>query len=147
MMSDDNLRALIRLIPPARSLKQDLEKSLHLETWPSTGDMAVRMFQGLHRSAAALTDDVYVQSLELTASEGASDKEKVAMATLAAGQLLAYLEGETGLAGYGGGDISIQTAPKINIGGPVSTTSRLMDRMLGGKGDTGDDDAKEEVGD
>jgi len=146
-MSDDNLRALIRLIPPARSLKQDLEKSLHLETWPSTGDMAVRMFQGLHRSVAALTDDAYVQSLELAAPAGATDKEKVAMASLAAGQLLAYLEGETGLAGYGGsgGDTKIQTAPNITIGGPLNTTPRLMDRMLGGEGDTEDDE--EEDGD
>ena len=49
--------------------------------------------------------------------------------SLAAGQLLAYLEGETGLAGYsgGGGHTSIQTAPKITIGGPLNTTQKLMD--------------------
>lgn len=145
-MSDDRLRDLIRLIPPARSLKQDLEKSLHLETWPGTGDMAVRMFQGLHQSVAALTDNAYVQSLELAAPTEAGDKEKVAMATLAASQLLAYLVGETGLAGDsgGGGHTEIQTAPKITIGGPLTTTPRLMDRMLGGEGDAGDDDSEEE---
>jgi len=147
-MSDDNLRALIRLIPPARSLRQDLEKSLHLETWPGTGDMAIRMFQGLHGSVAALTDSPYVQSLELAVPTGPGDKERVALAALAAGQLLAYLEGETGLVGQGGagGETSIQTAPKITIGGPLTTTPKLMDRMLGGEGN-GQDDDEEEGGD
>jgi len=143
-MSDDSLRGLIRLIPPARSLKQDLEKSLHLETWPGTGDMAIRMFQGLHGSVAALTNNPFVQSLELAAPTGAGDKEKVAMASLAAGQLLAYLEGEMGIVASGGGGQSFQTAPKITIGGPLTTTPRLMDRMLGGEGDVGDDEEEEE---
>lgn len=142
-MKDDTLRALIRLMPPARALKEDLEKSLHLETWPGTGDAAVRMVQGLQRSTAALTDDAYVQSLEIAPAAGALDKEKVATAALAAGQLLAFLEGQTGLAGFGGGGnkSTIQTAPNINIGGSrIATTAGVMKRLLG------DTEAQDEEG-
>lgn len=145
-MKDEGLRALIRLLPAARALKEDLEKSLHLDTWAGTGDTALRMFQGLQKSVAALSDDVYVQCLEPDLAKEASDKEKVATVALAAGQLLAYLEGQTGLGGFkGGGETHIQTAPTINMGGSkITTTPEIMERMLGRKGAAGDDAEEEE---
>ncbi len=115
---DDTLRALIRLIPPARALKEDLGKSIHLELYSGTGDMAVKSFQGLHASVARLTDDPYVEALSLSVPENATDKEKVSLALLAAGQLTAYLEGQTGLVGMGGGgDVEYYTAPFAKMDG------------------------------
>lgn len=111
---DERLRALIRLIPPARALRDDLEKSIHLELYHGTGDLAVKSFQGLHTSIAKITDDPYVATLSLDVPKDATDKEKVSLARLAASQLSTYLEGQTGLVGLGGGgNTQIQTAPTI----------------------------------
>lgn len=148
-MSDDtNLRALIRLIPPAKALKDDLEKNLHLEMFTGTGNMAVRTFRGLQKSVAALAPDPYVESLDLEVSETASDKEKVAMAMLAAGQLLAYLEGQTGVPASGGAGTHIQTAPNINIGGNIRVTPEILKKIMGDKDVSGQKDGeKDEDGD
>src|SRR5262249_25482353 len=131
--SDDTLRALIRLIPPARALKEDLEKSIHLEIYAGTGDLAIKSFNGLQASAAAITNDPFVATLTLTAPETAGDKEKVSLALLAAGQLAAYLEGQTGLVSLGGssGGANYQTAPSVHINGingvPAETINKVMD--------------------
>jgi hypothetical protein len=133
MASDDMLRALIRLIPPVRALKEDLEKSLHLEHFAGTGDLAVRSFNGLQASVAAVANDPYVATLNLSTAENATDKEKVSLALLGAGQLAAFLEGQTGLVGLGGNGSNIhqQYAPSVNIqnidGVPAETVEKAMD--------------------
>ena len=115
--SDGTLRALIRLIPPARALKEDLEKSLNLELHEGSGDLAVRSLNGLQASVLRITSDPYIETLALDPTEEADDKQKVSQALLAAGQLVAYLEGQTGLVGPGGrsGNYHVQTAPIANI--------------------------------
>jgi hypothetical protein len=127
---DDALRALIRLIPPARALKEDLERSIHLEIYAGTGDLAIKSLNGLRASVAAITDDPYLATLALSAPEQAGDKEKVSLALLAAGQLAAYLEGQTGLVSLGGGGaISYRTAPEIRIC-DNTVPSQTIDKML-----------------
>lgn len=140
--SDDTLRALIRLLPPAKALKEDLEKSIHLDLYSGTGDMAVRSFQGLQESVARLTNDPYVASLALNVAPGEGDREKVSVALLAAGQLAAYLEGQTGLVNIGGGrggNLSIQTAPMMthvsNVG--QQTVERIFGKEQSGQGEEG----------
>jgi len=109
---------LIRLIPPARALKEDLERSIHLEIYAGTGDLAIKSLNGLLASAATIANDPYLATLTLTAPEPAGDKEKVSLALLAAGQLAAYLEGQTGLVSLGSGKgNSYVTAPQISING------------------------------
>lgn len=128
-MHDDTLRARIRLIPPARALKEELEKSIHLELYSGAGDLAVKSFEGLRASVAKITDDPYVESLSLNVPENATDKEKVSLALLAASQPSAYLEGQTGLVGMGGGShIEIQTAPYIQ--GVAGVKSEVIEKML-----------------
>jgi hypothetical protein len=137
-ITDDTLRSLIRLIPPARALKEELEKSLTMETFMGTGDIAVRSFQGLQASVASITNDPYVSSLTIVVQEGANDMEKVSQVNLAAGQLLAYLEGQTGLSGvgsYGGGGrgqghITIQKAPTINLSDIRGVDSESLAKMV-----------------
>lgn len=92
----DTLRALIRLIPPARTLRDDLEKSIHLEHYDGTGDVAVRSFRTLQRSVSQVIDDPYVAALCAELPDDATDKEKVWEAFLAAGQLLEYLGARAG---------------------------------------------------
>jgi hypothetical protein len=137
---EDRIRALIRLIPPVRALKEDLEQSLHLETFAGTGDLAVRSFQGLQASVARVTDDPYVGTLVVSIPDGAGDKEKVSLARLAAGQLASYLEGQTGLVSLGGssggsGNINIQKAPMLNFvnveGLPSEAFGKLVDQASG----------------
>ena len=64
--------------------------------------MAVKSYQGIQASVARITDDPYAATLSLDVPENATDKEKVSLTRLAAGQLLAYLEGYIGLVGIGG---------------------------------------------
>jgi len=128
---DDTLRALIRLIPPARALKEDLERSIHLEIYAGTGSLAIKSLNGLLASAAAITNDPYLATLTLTAPEQAGDKEKVSLALLAAGQLAAYLEGQTGLVSHGSEKgSSYITAPQISINGITSVPSETIDKAL-----------------
>ncbi|HZO86904.1 MAG TPA: hypothetical protein VFB38_01095 [Chthonomonadaceae bacterium] len=131
-MADDTLRALIRLIPPVRALKEDLEKSIHLELYSGTGDLAVRSFNGLQASvASAAANDPYVQTLSLQVPANASDKEKVSLALLAAGQLAAYLEGQTGLVSLGGGGgSSYQTAPTVAINSINGVPAETIDKIV-----------------
>ena len=130
--NDDTLRALIRLIPPARALKEDLEKSLHLEIYSGTGDMAIKSFNGLQASASSISSDPYLASLQLSPSESLNEKEKVSLALLASGQLSAYLEGQTGLIGYGGsnGGNHYATAPNINMNNVEGISQESINRML-----------------
>jgi hypothetical protein len=137
-ITDDTLRSLIRLIPPARALKEDLERSLTMETFMGTGDMAVRSFEGLRASVASVTNDPYVSSLTITVPENSNDQEKVSLVRLAAGQLLAYLEGQTGLSGSGGGwgggggggNINIQKAPMVTFSAITGVNDAALAKMV-----------------
>ncbi len=155
---DGTLRALIRLIPPARALKEDLENSINLELHEGSGDLAVRSLNGLQASVVRITADPYVETLALDPIEEADDKQKVSQALLAAGQLVAYMEGQTGLAGAGGrsGNYSVQTAPITNIsfmagntnlnGVPPETIDKAMSTFEEAlKGQQVDEDDEDEV--
>jgi len=112
---EEKIRALMRLIPPVRALKQNLEKSLVMERYAGTGNLAVKSFQALRESVARIGQDPYVGALSLEVSADATDEEKVSLVLLAAEQLAAYLEGQTGLVGFGGegSGTHIQTAPNL----------------------------------
>lgn len=130
--TENTLRALIRFISPARALKEELEKGLHMELYEGTGEMAVQSYQGLQTSVARLTDDPYVESLSVRIPPDADDKQKVAITLLAAGQLLAYLEGQTGMPGVGGGGNNMQMAPNINVlsGNIKGVTPEAIEKAL-----------------
>lgn len=139
----DDLRALIRLIPAAQALHEELDRSIHLETFDATGDLAVRSFRGLQQSVLTITDDPYVAALEIRVAEGMTDKQLVSQVILAASQLIAYLEGQAGVAGLSRrGSYSIQTAPAVTLNmdgvhGDPHTTERIMetvDRVIRFKG-------------
>ena len=130
MTETADLSALIRLIPPARALKNDLEASLHMDLYTGTGDIAVKSFNNLHASVSRFIDDPYVKSLALEVPEEASDKEKVILARLASSQLVACLESQTGLVGVGSGSNSYYTAPVFN--GSISDISNeTLERIIG----------------
>lgn len=127
-----DLNAFIRLIPPARALKNDLEASLHMELYTGIGDIAVKSYNNLHASVTRLTDDPYVKSLTLEVPEEASDKEKVLLARFASSQLVACLESQTGLVGHGGGSggNSYYAAPVFN--GSISDISNeTLEKIMG----------------
>jgi len=95
----ENLRAIIRLIPPARALKKELSKMVQMELADGIGEMALRNFKGLLESVTKLVDDPYPATLSPELPESAEDKQKVAAVLLALSQLIAYLEGQAGIAG------------------------------------------------
>lgn len=113
----NGLRALIKLIPPLRALRDDVEKSLHLEMYTSAGDLAVRSLNALRDQVLEITQDRYVAALTLDAdSEG--DREKFSQVLLVSGQLLAYLEAQTGInvaSMAGRQQYRVQTAPNIHL--------------------------------
>ena len=125
-----DLSALIRLIPPARALKDDLEASLHMELYAGTGDIAVKSYNNLHASVSRYIDDPYVQSLALEVPQAASDKEKVSLVRFASSQLVACLESQTGLVGIGSGSNSYYTAPVFN-GSISDITNETLERIIG----------------
>ena len=130
-----DLRALIRLIPSARALKNDLEESVHTELYVGTGDLAVKSYNNLHTNLTRYVDDPYAESLALEVPKNANDREKVLLARLAASQLVAYLEGQIGLVGGETirGANSYYNAPVIN--GPISSISdETLENLLGLKG-------------
>lgn len=103
------LRALLRLLAPARSLSSSLKVSLHTETYEGTGDAAVGAYRGLHTTMAGLMeDDPYCASLAIEPASDASDREKVSVAAFAAEQLCAHLHGYLGIGDSGSGSLTIQ---------------------------------------
>ena len=143
-MSEENLRTMIRLIPPARALRDNLEKNIEMELYGGTGDMAVQTYEGLLASVAAIDASPFIAGLKLKVPDGAGEKEKVALVQLAANQLLAYLEGQTGLVGMGDGGGSRQyNSPAISIANIKGVPAETIDSMLeiaGGKKKKADED-------
>lgn len=142
--NDSTLRALIRLLPPARALKDRLEESLELEQYEGTGDLAVQSVKGLRDSVNIIQDDPYIQSLGITADPDTDDREKVSTALLVATQLAAYLEGETGLSSSGHSHKQIQTAPSITLNGIHGVTNEVIDKMVNLGADAMEDENKDD---
>ena len=102
--SASTLRALIRLVLPARTLKEDLETSIHSEEFEGIGEIALRNFTQLQAAVVnLLANDPYITGLSGTLPENSSDKEKVWHSYLAVGQLAAYLESHIGVSAGAGG--------------------------------------------
>ena len=140
-----DLRALISLIPPARALKNDLEASIHTELYEGTGDLAVKSYNNLHASVCRLIDDPYVESLALEAPEKANDRERVMLARLATSQLVAFLEGQTGLVGQGGGSSGNSYFAGTVINGPINSMSgETLEKLIGVVKDPKPEDEKNE---
>jgi hypothetical protein len=143
---DEPLRELIRLIPPARALRRNLEESIHMERYAGVGVPSVRLYRGLYERACGLSDDSYLASLRLDLREAAledeSDEEKVTTAHFYVSQLLAFLEAQTGVAGTGEGERGLVLAPKVQFAGPVNyVASENLMRILNGEKKTEDEAA------
>lgn len=136
MSNDSNLRSLIRLLPPTRALKEQLEKALVMENFSGMGNPAIRSLNGLITSLVRLTDDPYIAALAPEIQDDTEEKEKVAMSLLIAAQLLGYLEGETGISNSGGSsgptNINIMKAPNINLNDiqGVSNIGEIVEKAL-----------------
>ena len=136
-MSEETLRALIRYVQPASQLRKDVEQSLMLETFSGTGDMLMRTYRGLHDSISRIVDDPYLEALTIEVNDEATDREKALLVMIASGQLLAYLQSQTGVpVGLdGGGNHHIQTAPQIvinaNQAGNTDEMMKMVNKALG----------------
>jgi len=97
--SGENLRALIRLIPPARALSKELDKMMQMELADGVGDMVLKNFKGLLDTITRLVDEPYPATLAVELHEGATDKQKITAVMLANSQLIAYLEAQAGITG------------------------------------------------
>ncbi len=135
----DDLRALIRLIPPMRALQDELEKSIPLETYEGTSSLAVRSYAGLQQSVYTITEDSYIAALGINPEDSATERQLIAQVSLAVGQLIAYVEGQTGVAGLTMRHAPyIQTAPTITLNmdnfqpSPAETDRimRTVDRIM-----------------
>lgn len=138
-MPEETLQALIRYLPPIIRLRKDLEMSVRLEIFDGLGDAAVKSYNGLQASIARFSNDPYLEAISLDVPSDADDKTKVNMVALAAGQLMAYIQGQLGLSVEGDqpGHIHIQfyTAPYIDIQhigeDAVKDTMDVVRRALG----------------
>ncbi len=116
-----------------------------MESHGGIGDTATRSYRGLQQAVATLTDDPYVVALALDDAEGSeNNRDKVARANLLASQLVAYLEGQTGLVGLGGDAGGVkQYAPWINIAG-INASASVVQKAMSVAGATGDGDKNED---
>lgn len=127
---DNSLREFIRLIPSVRALKESLSENVHMERYNGAGDPAVKLYQGLHAAISRLTDDPYLSALALDLPSEASDEEKVTFVQMAAGKLLAFMEGQTGLVQLGSGR-GTNFAPRWVFNGPVGNlaSEALLEKL------------------
>lgn len=137
-MSEETLRALIRYLGPLSLLREDLERTVHLELYPGVGDAVVQTYGGLHAAVTRLVDDPYLQGLTVNVPDGADDRQKVSLVLLLAGQLLAFVQSEVGVASLTqGSNTHVQTAPYVivNAQGADPETARgvqdVVARALG----------------
>ncbi len=113
--------------------------SVRLELFDGLGDAAVKSYNGLQASIARFSNDPYLEAISLDVPSDADDKTKVNMVALAAGQLMAYIQGQLGLSVEGDqpGHTHIQyyTAPYIDIQhigeSAVKDTMDVVRRALG----------------
>lgn len=115
-MTEETLRALIRLIQPVRQLRKDVESQMYL-SYEGTGDLLVRTYNALHEAVMEIVDDNYLRALTLDVAHDTNDKQKSSMVLVATGQLLAFLQSQTGVPGAESGNTQIQTAPQVVISG------------------------------
>lgn len=110
----EGLRSLIRLTIPLQKLREDAEQSIHLEFYQGNGNLFIRTFQGLRDKVLQIMDDPYVASMEFEINDQINDREKVAQTLILTGQLLSYIQAETGTQGLSNqARTSIQTAPYV----------------------------------
>ncbi len=110
----EGLRSLIRLTIPLQKLREDAEQSIHLEYYQGNGNLFIRTFQGLRDKVLQIIDDPYVANMEFDLNDHITDREKVTQTLILSGQLLSYLQAETGTQGLSNqGRTSIQTAPYV----------------------------------
>lgn len=158
-VSGDTLREFIRLVPPARALKGELDRIIGTETWDGIGDVVVRNYQSLNARVLQLTNDPYVASLSPSDSvEEATDQQKVNTILLSTSQLIAYLEASTGMVTSPAGNTGqIQTAREIYNGAKyrhqienISTTTeeatKIAAMFSGHEKESAEEEPGEEVG-
>ncbi len=120
-MADYDLRALVQLLPPARALKKELDIIAHQATSDpeavptGIGEMAIRNLGGLIDRTAKITEDDYAASLKPEIPDEVGDAEKVSFAKLALAQLIAYIEGQAGIAASSDSERSCDF--KLNMNG------------------------------
>ncbi|MHB0876040.1 MAG: hypothetical protein ACYC5O_08355 [Anaerolineae bacterium] len=95
--TDSTTSNLRRFLPSARALRDDVRKSVNMDL-PLNGDLAMTALTGLIGRLTQATDDAYILSLadSLRAGTYTTDKEKITAVLFVAGQLVAFLESETG---------------------------------------------------
>ena len=139
--SGENLRALIRLIPPARALGKELDRMVALDLAESEGmgDIATKNFKGLLDSVTKLVDDPYPETLAVELPTSATDKQKILAVRLANSQLIAYLEAQAGVFGreevtHGGENfvLNLQNAKIGNLGEGFEKMGEMFSKMFGG---------------
>lgn len=138
-MSEESLRALIRHLHLIISLRNNLEQSIHLESYAGLGNAAVKTYAGLRDSIARFVEDPYLDALTLEVPADAGDKEKVSLVWLVAGQLLAYVQGQLGLSLESASTpTTVQNATNINISGSEAADQAMeITKRALGRGEEG----------
>ena len=130
MSQDTDIRKLIQLIPPARALQEQLEKSLELELYTGIGNMALKNFSGLVESVQQVTNDPYLQSLTPELPPESDDRQKVGFVLLACSQLVAYMEGQVGMGSSKKTESGTKYGDNINVKIGDSDGMKQLGEML-----------------
>lgn len=74
-------------------LRTDLRRNINNNMHDGIGDIAVRLYRGIHAGLSATVDDPFLTALALgDLAVPSRDKEKVALVNLLSGQLKIYIE-------------------------------------------------------
>ena len=84
---------LKRYLDMLQNLRYDIKRSINYEMYSGTGRLAVQSYNVIQQGIVAATDDDFVRAMTLDINEDMTEKERIWLVNMAAGQLIGYTEG------------------------------------------------------
>jgi len=85
---------LARYARALKLLRDDLQRSLYMETADGLGHYAAQTYSGIHEAIIAKFADPFIVALKLDNMPDAEDQQIVSLVNLLSGQLLTFIEAE-----------------------------------------------------
>ena len=81
-----------RTLNALKRLRSDTQYMIPMEMYDGMGNVLTKTYDALHQSAKAISDDSFLDALELDLPSGAGDRKVAIQVNVLVGQLLSYIE-------------------------------------------------------
>ncbi|GAB5490253.1 MAG: hypothetical protein Phog2KO_04680 [Phototrophicaceae bacterium] len=81
-----------RVLNALKRLRSDTQYMIPMEMYDGMGNVLTKTYHALHQSAKAISDDSFLDALEIDLPPNASDRQVAIQVNVLVGQLLAYIE-------------------------------------------------------